>query len=198
MFEKPKSAPASAVLKELLEGKKLTREQQLQVLEYRREILVRCMKTFSMNTIGQLTCMDSGNLFYHDLYNDTPRVTSIDNQFNLDSRGLYAGNNFSQQNGRRRFTFGIDHESWLLIKITYLKEERTDRLDKYERAEIVQVIRTDLSTILEEMKIEVNLIQTYFDITVDEWVSRRKRLYEDACKVKEGMDVERAILRLAT
>ncbi len=186
------SKSASTVLKELLEGKKLTIEQQLQVLEYRRDILTRCMKKFSQNTLGQLACMDSGNGFYHDLSVDEPDIVSIDDEFSLDSRGLYGGNMLSVKKDGKRYAFGTDHESWLLIEITYLYEAK-DRLRKYERAAWVQVIRTDLPTILGEIKIDGYQIWRYFKKVTDEWVSNRKELYDQALKVQEGMREEGAI-----
>lgn len=199
MFENSKSAPVSAVLKELLEGKKLTEEQQIQVLENRREILVRCMKTFSQKTLGQLACLNSGDGFYHELYKDNPRVISLDDKFNLDSRGLYAGNLFSRQKGGQRLAFGIDQESWLLVKISYFKEER-NRIwpHENERAASVQIIRTDLRTILKEMEIDVPFVWSYFKIITDEWVSLRKALYERALLVSEGMNQESAVFCLIT
>lgn len=199
MFENLKSAPVSAVLKELLEGKKLTREQQMQVLENRREILVRCMKTFSQKTLGQLACMDSGDGSVHELYKDKPRVVSLDNKFSLDSRGFFADNSFTIKKGGERLAFGIDEESWLLIRISYFKKER-DRTWPHENevARTVQVTRTDLRTIIDEIEVDPRLIWTYFQIVTDEWVSLRKALYERALLVSEGMKQENAILCLVT
>lgn len=195
MFENITATPASAVLKELLEDKKLTKEQQMRVLEDRREILVRCMKSFSQKTLGQLACLDSGDGFYHELYKDKPRVISTDDDFSLETRGLYAGNLFSRRKGRKRLAFGIDHGSWLLVKINYSIRER-ERIwpNENERAISVQVIRTDLPTILEEMKIDPMLIWSYFRIVTDEWVSHRRNLYDQACKVAGAMEKENAIL----
>lgn len=199
MFENPKSAPVSAVLKELLEGNKLTEEQQMQVIENRREILVRCMKSFSQKTLGQLACLDSGDGFYHELYKDAPRVISLDNKFSLDSRGLYAGNLFSIKKGGQRLAFGIDQESWLLVTINYsIKERERTWPNENERATSVQVVRTDLRTILKEIEIDVLLVWNYFRIITDEWVSHRKTLYEQALLVSEGMNQESAILNIIT
>lgn len=197
MFENSKSAPVSAVLKELLEDKKLTNEQLISVLENRREILVRCMKTFSQKTLGQLACLDSGDGSCHELYKDNPRVISLDNKFRLDTRGLYAGNLFSRRKGGQLLAFGIDQESWLLVKIKY-SDEGLNRVwpNKQERATSVQVIRAELPTILQEMEIDALLVWSYFQIITDEWVSLRKALYERALLVSEGMKRENAILCL--
>lgn len=199
MFEHLKSAPASAVLEKLLKGNRLSKEQQLQVLENRRGILVRCMKTFSQKSLGQLACMDSGNGFYHELYKDNPRVVSLGDKFSLDARGFYAGNLFSRTKGGQRLAFGIDQESWLLVKISYFNKEREREWPhKYEEATSVQVVRVDLPVILQEMQIDGELVWDYFKIVTDEWVSHRKALYDQALNVAEGMKEESAILRLVT
>lgn len=199
MFAHLKSAPASAVLGKILGGNRLPKEQQLQVLENRREILVRCMKTFSQKSLGQLVCMDSGNGFYHELYKDNPQVVSLDEKFSLDTRGLYAGNSFSRTKGGQRLAFGIDQESWLLVKINYLNKEREREWPhKHEKATSVQIARVDLPAILQEMEIDGRLVWDYFKIVTDEWVSHRKTLYDQALNVAEGMKEESAILRLVT
>lgn len=199
MFEHCQSVPASAILKKLLKGKKLTQEQQLQVLEYRREILVRCMKTFSQKTLGQLACLNSGDGFYHELYKDKPRVISLDNKLSLDTRGFYAGNLFSREKGDQRLAFGIDQESWLLVKINCSNNEREPIWPhNYEKATSVQIIRTNLTTILKEMEIDEQLVWTYFQIITDEWVQHRKVLYDEALRVAEGMKEESAVLSLIT
>ncbi len=193
MSENSKSA--STVLKELLAGKKLTIEQQLQVLENRREILSRCTENFSQYSLGQLACMDSDNGFYHTLFEDKPQVVSTDDKFNLYSPGLYLGNKIRTKKDNKRFAFGTDHESWLLIEITYFHELK-DRLKKYERATTVQVIRTDLPTILGEFKVEVYEIWCHFKYITDGWVSHHKKIYDQALKVEEGMREEGAIFHL--
>jgi len=192
MLEKSKSAATALV--ELLQRKKLTKEQQILVLENRREILVRNNVDIHINeTLGQLACMDSGDgLTLRQLYNDKPQVVSIGNKFSLDCRGLYAGVPFYRGKDGVRLTFGLDNLSWLLIKITY------STVDKCEKASLVQVIRTDLSTILEELAIEPIFIWSYFKIVTDEWVSNRKALYDQACKVADGMKEEGIILSLIT
>lgn len=199
MFENSKSAPASTVFKELLEGKKITEEQQMQVIENRREILVRCMKTFSQKTLGQLACLDSGDGFVHELCKDDPRVVSLDNKFSLDSRGFFAGNSFTIKKGGERLAFGIDEESWLLIRISYLKKER-DRTWPHENevARTVQVTRTDLRTIIDEIEVSPRLIWNYFNMITNDWVSHRKSQYDQAYRVAEGMKMEDTIFQLIT
>lgn len=196
MSELLQPSPASFVLKELLEGKKITREQQVQVIEYRREILVRCMKTFSQKTLGQLACLNRGDGFVHELCKDNPRVVSLDNKFSLDSRGFFAGNSFSIKKDGMRLAFGVDDESWLLIKIVYSNEERDSH--RYEMATSVHVARTNLPTILAEMGIDSVLICSYFNLITEEWVSHRKNHYDQALRVAEGMKREDIIFHLIT
>lgn len=197
MFENSISAPASVVLKELLEGKKASREQLMRVLEERRRILVECMKSFSQKTLGQLACLDSGDGFYHELKQDGPLVISADNEFSLDTRGFFARNLFAQERHGQRLAFGIDQESWLLLKIEYFNEE-SNRIwpHKHEKAASVQVYRTGLLTILDEIGIEPSHIWMYFKMITEEWVSSRKSLYEQALKVAQGMNEEDSIFRM--
>jgi len=194
MFENS-AAPASVVLKELLEGKKASKEQLMRVLEERRSILTRCTKNFSQKTLGQLACLDSGNGFFHELKEDGPRVISFDNEFRLDSRGFFAGNSLCKRMGFpwECVTFGVDHNSWLLVKTCYTPENRGG---VYEKAFSVEVTRTNLSIILEGTEIEPTLIWMYFKMITEEWVSSRKSLYEQALKVAQGMNEEDCLFRM--
>lgn len=195
MLEKP--APASVILKELLEDRKASREQQMWILENHRQILVEFMKSFSQKTLGQLACLDSGDGFYHELRKDSPPVINADNEFNLDTRGFFAGNLFSQQKDGQRLAFGVDQESWLLLKISYFNEgAKRVWPHNYEKAASVQVLRVELPTILEEMNIDPTLIWMFFKLITEEWISNRKSLYDQACAVAKGMNEEDSIFRM--
>lgn len=199
MSKKRETTQASSLLKNLLGRKKISTKQLLQVIEHRRDILVMNMKKFSQKTLGQLACLDSGDGFYHELHKDNPQVISLDSKFSLDTRGLYADNLFSREKSGQRLAFGIDEESWLLVEISYSKRERERTWPhENERATSVEVVRVDLQTILQEMEIDGMLVWNYFKIVTDEWVSNRKTLYDQACRVAEGMEEESTILSIIT
>ncbi|MFA5997078.1 MAG: hypothetical protein WC791_01160 [Candidatus Paceibacterota bacterium] len=196
MFDNSKAAPANVVLEELLEGKKASREQKMRMLENRRELIVRCMSSFSQKTLGQLACLDSGNGSYHELREDKPNVVSLDGEFRLDTRGFFAGNSLCKRTrgSWECTTFGIDSRSWLLVKTSYIQENITSG---YEKALSVRVIPTELLSILEEVGIEPDHIWKYFfRMVTEDWVSDRRKLYDEACRVAQGMKEEDAIFRM--
>lgn len=196
-----------AILKELVAGRELSYEQTIDILEHRRAAIARCLDTFTAQTLGQLTCLDSGNGFCHEVARDSPDVT--DEPFSLKTQGVFAGTPFA----RRKFTdidghleinvyttFGVARSGeWLLIEIEFANDVIGQQLfsnKTYERALSVHVSKSDVLTILETMELSPLHLWAFFKMIVEDWVSARKRLYENALKVTEYMREEDALFSL--
>ncbi len=190
-MQSPKNV--QSVLKELLHGEHTSHDQMLGILEHYRSVLVRCMKTFTPQTLGKLACLqsDSSDLC-HDLERDNPRIISLDKKFSLKTQGIFAGTPFARKTGFNEYvTFGIDCSSgeFLLIRIMYALIDLS-----YEEAISVNVSIADLGTVIRDTDIPPIMVWEFFRIAFDTWLSDRKRLYEEACAVNRQIDIENEIL----
>lgn len=191
------STSAVSTLEKKLSGVStvLSNDEMLAILEDRREIIARLMKSFSNKRLGEIACLTkkgSGNLC-HSLEKDDPSVEG--ESFSLQTRGIFAGTptgTYTKDNFYK--TFGIGNNgNWLLIKIKF-SLGFIEPLDQH--ADVVYVSEESLETIIRESGIDPFAIYHFLENTVDGWVGSRKRFYEDAIKVQEGWKMQSLALYL--
>ena len=190
------SKSARTVLKELLGRKKLILRRQIQILEQRREVILRSIEKSSWDILGQIWCLSSYSGQGQALSLSEPIVVSEGNEFNLNSRGIFPSIRFDSKISKKCFTLGTDDKSWLLIEITYCHEFENSSLGGRgrERATAVKVTRSDLQTILGEAGFSFYDVWSYFHNITNRWVSEHRRQYDQALKIQAEMRVEDAIL----
>ncbi len=168
---------------------KFSEDELLAILEDRREILVRFMKMFSSEKLGQLSCLTSSGSggMCHSLDQDCPTVSG--EMFSLQTRGIFAGApnaRYTADNYCK--TFGIDYQgNWLLVRIKYSTSASEPT---HQKAGIVYVSVEDLHTLILEIGIDPLVIWTFFGYKIERWVSDRKCLYEQALAIQGGWKEE--------
>lgn len=176
---------------------------QMEALEQQCQILRRHMKNFTLDQLGGIACLDSGDGMCHGLYRDSPFIDPA-SKWSLQTQGIFAGTPFARRGWYKPAhtkkllcpdaygvykTFGLARSGeWLYIEIDYALRGATPNI--YERAVHIRIAESTLPEIVEKTGISLGNIFHFLVIRISNWVHARKQLYEEAVGFEKLMEFE--------
>lgn len=142
-----------------------------------------------MPTLGQCKCLSTEGVYGHELGPDNPEVSGEAN-FTLKTQGIFSWPHSGCQRipnkgvegcpGGVIYVWGLARDNqWLLAKVDF-KGEWGYKERGYERAEAVEIERSDIRSIVAKTKTTPKKIWEELGRAVKEWAERRGALYETA------------------
>ncbi len=194
---------------ELLARKKpLTAGEWHQLIEARHSLIKPHLNSFTLSELGDLKCLRT-ETFSHELRFDSPTLIG-DERFSLKTQGIfdrpYSGIQRIPDSGFRgapgegsipdgkMYIWGLTRNAlWVLVEVTFKGEVRYKRRG-YEKAETVDIQESDLITIVDMTKTELEEIWKHLGETVKGWVQSREHLYNVALELGRIVEIEELIL----
>jgi|GEM_PF-2540718 len=201
-------------LKILIRKNKLNDKEWLDLIEARRQLILPHLDSFTLPELASVPCLRSEISFTHELRFDKPTLTG-DNRFSLKIQGIFRKQPYSaikriSNSGYQASPGGVSCPDgtmlvwgltrsglWILVTIDFVGEAGyKDR--GYERATTVEIVESDLSTIVAKTKEEPWQMWNELGRAIKGWRERRKSLYHEALALAQMVETEELALSLVS
>ena len=183
----------------------LTDKEWLGLIEARRELIKPYLDSITLPELGSLECLKI-DTYMHALNNNAPSLTE-DEQLSLKTQGLFfkqprsvvkeiSGKGCLFSSGGITWVWGLTRSGlWVLVTINFIGELGYKNRG-YERAETVEIVESDLSTIVAITKEEPQQMWKELGETIKGFAEHHKPLYNQMLRLAQMVEIEELALEL--
>jgi len=178
--------PSTKGLETFVRKKQITDEEWDDLIEDRRELIKPHLDFFTLPELGSLFCVKDGESCQHELKYDVS-VSTGDPRFSLKTQGIFRKQPWCsvKQPSIDRYgtmrVWGLARSGlWVLVTIGFIEEDKDSHGFKVGRAINVDIVESDLSTIVRETNQEPQLIWEELGKAIQGWAESRKQIYDKA------------------
>lgn len=203
--------PSTKGLEVLVRKNSLTDDEWLSLIEARRELIKPHLDSFTLAELGSFPCLTSESVHYHEIKLDNPIVVG-EEPFSLKTQGIFdmqpwqaveriPNPDYKRFHAGARclsgtlLLWGLTRSGlWVLVTVRFVGENGyKDRGN--ERAESVEIIETDLPTIIAKTKSNPQDMWKKLGRAVKESAEKRENLYKMARNLARMVNVEELALQ---
>ncbi len=206
--------PSTKGLEVFIRNNQLTDEEWFGLIKARRDLIKPHLDSFTLPEIGSLKCLRSEVSFTHMLSLDISASTG-DERFSLKTQGIFHKQPWSAvekipNSGFRPPPGGVDCPNgimrvwgltrsglWIIATISYVGEHGYKGRG-YERATNVEIVESDIPTIVAKTKEEPQRIWGELGKAIKSWREHRLALYNQALNLSRMVEIEELALSLVS
>lgn len=203
--------PSTQGLEMLIRQNPLTDQEWFDLIEGRRKLIKPHLDSFTLKELGSLPCLNSEGGSLHELGWDISK-TKGDERFSLKTQGIFhrpysaieripipkaVHNNAPPYwDGGTMQIWGLTRSGlWVLATVNFIdKSGYKDR--GRERATDIQIVESDLPTIVAKTKETPRWIWMSLGQTIKEWSEHRRLLHNQALNITRMIEIEELALSL--
>ncbi len=197
----------NTALRILVRKTQINLNEWIKMIEARRAFIKPHLSSFTLSELGELKCLKCDNI-YHKIHDNEPDVISEDESLSLRMQGIFYRQPWDKIAFDYPCSFGFPDGTmqawglarsghWIIAEIRFTGESGYKKRG-YERAKMVKIEKTNLTTIISRTEEKPIKIWKKLGESVKEWTKKRKELFEKAVAIEKQIRTEDAALSLIT